>query len=571
MMENWEMEKTMRMYDDANIFRDIVLRENRTIDTAAGGDISAKAEGKSFRRHYQIKVCILTAVMASALIFGGCGSSKKKDPDQVAKQTGMQAEIEFPEDSLAAGGGGMPDQNAGSSSVDAAAADTQKGTADTNGGSTFGNGTDQEHSFMAVEESSFGEDSGNGMEDRASDRQEPSSVSRESLYRENADGTPVNGWITDENGNTGYCDEEGYLLTGFQILDGFRYYFKEDGVMVTGAYTLEDGHRILFTDDGKQYLNSVAKMDGSYYCFDSDGYIVIGTDIPLPGGGTGMTDAEGRLYTGCHRFGNEVYTFTSLGKFRHKIDATKPMVALTYDDGPSQVNTGIILDTLKTYGGYATFFVCGRQIDICGDVLLQTEEAGCEIGNHTFNHYMLPNMDAAVTYQELSSTSSMVQMITNNRPSIMRPPTGSINEASRGNVAAVDDGYPMIIWSLDTVDWQHHDAATTIEKVLSGVKDGIIVLMHDMEHSSAIASQTIIPELINRGYSLVTVSELAAARGIKMEPGMDYYHFYPEEAQPVTEVLPGTPGPGDASQIPEPSDPGNAEASPAVITPVLTD
>ena len=350
-----------------------------------------------------------------------------------------------------------------------------------------------------------------------------------SLFRAQPDGSPASGWVTDEDGSVGYCGEDGYLLTGFQVLEGSRYLFTGDGDRVTGPYTGEDGELLLFTDDGRQYLNSVAPIGKDMYYFNGDGHIVRSATIELPGGGTGMTDEEGRLFTGCHRFGDEVYSFTSFGRLRHTFSANAPMVALTYDDGPSEANTPIILDTLRAYGARATFFVCGRNVERCSTIIQAIEDTGSEIGNHTFNHYMIVNMDAAVTNQEISATSSYVQMITGNRPSIMRPPTGATNEVSRANVAAVDNGYPLILWSLDTVDWQHHDAATTIDKVLSQVKDGSIVLMHDMESSSAGASQTIIPELINRGYRLVTVSELAAARGVSMQPGVEYGHFYPGE------------------------------------------
>lgn len=172
------------------------------------------------------------------------------------------------------------------------------------------------------------------------------------------------------------------------------------------------------------------------------------------------------------------------------------MVALTYDDGPSTQNTQIILDTLTANGAYATFFVLGRNVERCADIIQNIENSGSEIGNHTYNHYKITNMDAQVTDQEISSTSSYVQMITGNRPCIMRPPTGATDDASCANVAAVDDGYPLIMWCVDTIDWQHHDVATTCDTIRSKVKDGAIVLMHDMEASSAQASQIIIPELI---------------------------------------------------------------------------
>lgn len=239
-----------------------------------------------------------------------------------------------------------------------------------------------------------------------------------------------------------------------------------------------------------------------------------------------MTDENGHVYVGCHRIGDLVYDFYLTGKLRHTVDATKPMVALTYDDGPSTQNTQIILDTLTANGAYATFFVLGRNVERCADIIQNIENSGSEIGNHTYNHYKITNMDAQVTDQEISSTSSYVQMITGNRPCIMRPPTGATDDASCANVAAVDDGYPLIMWCVDTIDWQHQGCGNHMRYDKKQGKDGAIVLMHDMEASSAQASQIIIPELIAAGYELVTVSEMAAARG-GMVPGQVYNYFDP--------------------------------------------
>ena len=362
----------------------------------------------------------------------------------------------------------------------------------------------------------------------------------QALYREDDDGNPVEGWLTDDDGTVGYC-QNGYLMTGYQMIDGSRYLFTEDGDMRTGSYTDENGDKYCFTDDGRQYFCSTVKCeDGYYYYFGDDGKAVTG-DFTFSDGSTGMTDADGHVYVGCHRIGDLVYDFTSQGKLRHTVDATRPMVALTYDDGPSTQNTQIILDTLTANGAYATFFVLGRNVERCADIIQNIEASGSEIGNHTYNHYKITNMDAQVTDQEISSTSSYVQMITGNRPSIMRPPTGATDDVSCANVAAVDDGYPLIMWCVDTVDWQHHDVATTCDTIRSKVKDGAIILMHDMEASSAQASQIMIPELVAAGYELVTVSEMAAARG-GMVAGQVYNYFDPAlgQTQAETEIQPVT-------------------------------
>lgn len=363
---------------------------------------------------------------------------------------------------------------------------------------------------------------------------ESETSNQQALYREDADGNPVEGWITDSDGTVGYC-QDGYLLTGYQMIDGSRYLFTDDGDMITGSYVDENGDRYCFTEDGRQYFCSTVKCeDGYYYYFGEDGKAVTG-NFTFSDGSTGMTDENGHVYVGCHRIGDLVYDFTSQGKLRHTVDATRPMVALTYDDGPSTANTQIILDTLTANGAYATFFVLGRNVERCADLIQNIENSGSEIGNHTYNHYKITNMDAQVTDQEISSTSSYVQMITGNRPCIMRPPTGATDDVSCANVAAVDDGYPLIMWCVDTVDWQHHDVATTCDIIRSKVKDGAIILMHDMEASSAQASQIMIPELIAAGYELVTVSEMAAARG-GMVAGQVYNYFDPALGQTTTET-----------------------------------
>lgn len=311
---------------------------------------------------------------------------------------------------------------------------------------------------------------------------ESETFDREALYRTDDDNKPAEGWITNADGTMGYC-QNGYLLTGYQMIDDSRYLFSDDGIMQTGRYIDENGDTYCFTDDGRQYFCSTVKCDdGYYYYFGEDGKAVTG-NFTFPDGATGMTDENGHVYVGCHRIGDLVYDFTSQGKLRHTVDATKPMVALTYDDGPSTQNTQIILDTLTANGAYATFFVLGRNVERCADIIQNIENSGSEIGNHTYNHYKITNMDAQVTDQEISSTSSYVQMITGNRPCIMRPPTGATDDVSCANVAAVDDGYPLIMWCVDTIDWQHHDVATTCDTIRSKVKDGAIVLMHDMEAS----------------------------------------------------------------------------------------
>lgn len=196
-----------------------------------------------------------------------------------------------------------------------------------------------------------------------------------------------------------------------------------------------------------------------------------------------------------------------------------PMLALTFDDGPSQY-TPQILDLLETYDATATFFVVGSRVDTYSDTISRAIQLGCEIGNHTVNHVDLTNADMATLAKEIGDCNNSVCQNTGYTPSLLRPPYGSTNQSVRENV-----GMPLILWSIDTRDWESRDAAAVIDEVLDQVQDGDIVLMHDLYGSTAEACKTIIPELIARGYQLVTVSQLAQAKGIDLENGERYFSF----------------------------------------------
>ena len=144
---------------------------------------------------------------------------------------------------------------------------------------------------------------------------------------------------------------------------------------------------------------------------------------------------------------------------------------------------------------------------------------GCEIGNHTYEHKSLPNLSETEVKRQISKTNKEVKKAIGEKPVIMRPTGGATNTNIKKWV-----GMPSIIWSIDTLDWKTRNADSTRRAVLNRVKDGDIVLMHDLYSATATASETIIPELVRRGYQLVTVSELAECRGGMKETGA-YYSF----------------------------------------------
>lgn len=207
-----------------------------------------------------------------------------------------------------------------------------------------------------------------------------------------------------------------------------------------------------------------------------------------------------------------------LGRY---IDPTKPMVALTFDDGPSPEATPEILRILKENDAEGTFFVLGVQAELYPDILKQIQEEGNEIGNHSYSHLDYTRLVEPELEFQILTTQELVRMATGKAPVLLRPPYGFVNEAVRN----ID--MPIILWSIDSLDWQDQNPEIIYNRVLNNIKDGDIILMHDTYKSSAEAALRIIPELKRRGYQLVTVSELARTRGIALEPGNVYGNLYP--------------------------------------------
>ena len=201
------------------------------------------------------------------------------------------------------------------------------------------------------------------------------------------------------------------------------------------------------------------------------------------------------------------------------LDLNKPMVALTFDDGPSNSPTTRILNTLEKYNSRATFFVVGSRVGSYQSQVKRAYSLNCEIGNHTYNHKTLTSLSASGVLSELSQTSSKIESVIGERPVIMRPPGGSFNNSTvKNNVGA-----PIIMWSVDTRDWESRNASKIVSNIKNNVRDGSIVLMHDLYDSTASATETIVPWLIKNGYQLVTVTELMDAKGVSMQNGSAYY------------------------------------------------
>ena len=201
-------------------------------------------------------------------------------------------------------------------------------------------------------------------------------------------------------------------------------------------------------------------------------------------------------------------------------DASKPMIAFTFDDGPYYSVDSRILDTLQAYGGRATFFIVGSRVNDYKDTLKRIRDSGSEIGNHTFNHKNLEKISPEEVTSQIEMTNDAVEAVTGFRPKLVRVPYGAFKGQVPGLVS-----YPMIQWNIDTQDWSSKDKDAIAASVLSQARDGSIILMHDLYSATAEAFETVIPLLAAQGYRFVTVSEMYAAKGVPLEAGQVYFNI----------------------------------------------
>lgn len=199
----------------------------------------------------------------------------------------------------------------------------------------------------------------------------------------------------------------------------------------------------------------------------------------------------------------------------------QPMVALTFDDGPSGRFTRHLLAGLESREAKATFFLCGYRLEQYPELAVEMVNAGHEIGIHGFSHSSMAKMDAAQVRREIAATRALLP--NGCSPVFFRPPGGQVSAGV--TQAAAAEALALLSWSVDPRDWALHDANTVIHRVVEHVQDGDVILLHDMSDSSVDAALEIIDRLQARGFRFVTVSELAANRTQCITPGAVYSCF----------------------------------------------
>lgn len=191
--------------------------------------------------------------------------------------------------------------------------------------------------------------------------------------------------------------------------------------------------------------------------------------------------------------------------------AAQKKIAITFDDGPHPVHTEEILDILKEYNVKATFFIVGSNAEQYPSIVKRTFDEGHELGNHTYNHVFINRISDEKLIEEIRMTDDVITKITGISPIIFRPPGGAYNDSKVEVVAS--SGHKCILWSWwqDTRDWSCPTVDKVVSTVMDNLHDGDIVLFHDFNSGNtptAAALRIIIPQLIEKGYEFVSVSEL---------------------------------------------------------------
>lgn len=187
------------------------------------------------------------------------------------------------------------------------------------------------------------------------------------------------------------------------------------------------------------------------------------------------------------------------------------LIALTFDDGPSNV-TNDVLDILEKEQIPATFFLIGENIvPEYKDTLIRELNLNCEIANHSFTHSDMTTLEPSVIKDEIEKTTALIKEYTNVDPRFFRPPYISVDDKMFDNISL------PFIRGLGCNDWDFdYDAEYRIKTMLEAARDGLIYLLHDLtdNHPTVEALPVVIKELKKQGYKFVTLSDLFKLKNV---------------------------------------------------------
>jgi peptidoglycan/xylan/chitin deacetylase (PgdA/CDA1 family) len=203
---------------------------------------------------------------------------------------------------------------------------------------------------------------------------------------------------------------------------------------------------------------------------------------------------------------------TSSVQVRYFVQTSRPVVALTFDDGPGPRYTARFLDVLDEVGIPATFFMVGRNVRDHAD-LVKGRLGGHEVGNHSWAHRDLATMDLAGIQSDLRRTQAVIQQLLGRTPTLMRPPFGHLGGSTL--LAADSLGYDVVLWNREMHEQRfRHDSVGLAEDTIDTVRPGSIILAHDVGDKRRLVTLNALTDIVTglktRGFEFVTVSDLIA-------------------------------------------------------------
>lgn len=300
-------------------------------------------------------------------------------------------------------------------------------------------------------------------------------------------------------------------LFGDNYAEYLRDYFSINLPEFTEKHTIAVSNEvpIISYSDMTARMAELGYGEGSYHDFSEDTFDRVLID---KNGNAVLLFDEGSLYESNGLIYVTVPRKAIDGDYyaTRRIYLDKPMVTMTFDDGPNDETTPQLLDILQEYNSVATLFEVGVHVNEYPEITRRAYEQGCEIGSHTYHHINLAESSLATIQEDTDLSNEAFLKATGTLPTILRPPEGVM-----GGAGKYFFDVPYIGWSVDTLDWLTKNAASSVKTVktwtnMEGERnlDGQVILFHDIYQPSIDAVRELVPWLIDEGYQLVTISEL---------------------------------------------------------------
>lgn len=190
----------------------------------------------------------------------------------------------------------------------------------------------------------------------------------------------------------------------------------------------------------------------------------------------------------------------------YSVEREEKVVSITFDCAWGTEYTDAILSALKASDVRATFFMVEFWTEKYPDFVKKIDQSGCEIGTHSATHSYMSKQNAEEIKLELNSSSEAITNVTGKEVDLFRAPYGDYDDELIRTASEL--GYYTIQWDVDSLDWKNLSATDIAMRVINGVSNGSIILMHNNGLHTAEAVPIILETLKNRGYSFVPVGEL---------------------------------------------------------------